>query len=69
MLRVANNTSSALIHIDWRDTVGREPWSPKQKLLIVITLFCLNTPAIIFVFFYSSNFTPRQVSLVGRDRQ
>jgi hypothetical protein len=42
-----------------------EPWSMKQKMLIVATLFCLNTPAIIFIFCYSSYFSPRQVAAVG----
>jgi len=43
----------------------REPLTPKQKLLIIITVVCLNVPAFIFIFCYSSEFTARQGAAAG----
>ena len=43
----------------------RKPLTPKQQTLFVVVIFCLNTPAAIFVFCYSSGFSPRQVAAVG----
>ncbi len=43
----------------------RAPLSPKQKALCVATAFFLNTPVFIFIFRYSSQFSPRQVGAVG----
>jgi len=43
----------------------REPLTPKQKVLCVILIFALNTPVIVFIFWYSERFSPRQVGVVG----
>ncbi len=43
----------------------RAPLTPKQKALCVATAFCLNTPIFIFIFRYSSEFSPRQVGVAG----
>ncbi len=43
----------------------REPLTPKQKALCVVLIFFLNTPILIFIFCYSSEFSPRQVGLAG----
>jgi hypothetical protein len=43
----------------------REPLTPKQKGLCVALIFVLNTPIIIFIFVYSSGFSPRQVAVAG----
>jgi hypothetical protein len=43
----------------------REPLTPKQKALCVVVTFCLNTPILIFIFCYSSEFSPRQVGVAG----
>jgi len=33
--------------------------------LCIATAFCLNAPVLIFIFRYSSEFSPRQVGFVG----
>jgi hypothetical protein len=43
----------------------REPLTPKQKALCIAVIFCLNTPILIFIFCYSSEFPPRQVGVAG----
>lgn len=43
----------------------REPLTAKQKALCVGVIACLNTPAIVFIFCYSSEFSPKQVAAVG----
>jgi hypothetical protein len=43
----------------------RAPLTPKQKALCIATAFCLNAPMLIFIFRYSSEFSPRQVGVAG----
>ncbi len=43
----------------------RAPLTPKQKALCVAVIFLLNTPILIFIFCYSSEFSPRQVGVAG----
>jgi hypothetical protein len=43
----------------------REPLTPKQKALCIALAFALNTPMFIFIFVYSSGFSPRQVAVAG----
>jgi len=43
----------------------RAPLTPKQKALCVVVIFCLNTPILIFIFCYSTEFSPRQVGVAG----
>ncbi|MFZ0279023.1 MAG: hypothetical protein WA254_08465 [Candidatus Sulfotelmatobacter sp.] len=43
----------------------RAPLTPKQKALCITLAFCLNTPILIFIFRYSSGFSPRQVGVAG----
>jgi hypothetical protein len=43
----------------------REPLKPKQKLLVVVTAFCVTIPGSIVIFRYSSEFSPRQMAVIG----
>jgi hypothetical protein len=43
----------------------RAPLTPKQKALCIAVAFCLNTPLFIFLFCYSSEFSPREVGVAG----
>jgi hypothetical protein len=43
----------------------RAPSALKQKALCIAVAFCLNTPLFIFIFCYSSEFSPRRVAVAG----
>jgi hypothetical protein len=43
----------------------REPLKAKQKLLIVITAFCLILPMFLFIVYYRDNVSPRQFAAIG----
>ena len=43
----------------------RQPLTTWQKALFVAVIFCLQTPIFIFIFCYASEFSPRQVGVVG----
>jgi hypothetical protein len=43
----------------------RAPLTPKQKVVCIAMVFFLNAPILIFIFCYSSGFSPRQVGIAG----
>ena len=43
----------------------REPFSLKQKLLIVVTAFFLYLPMLLFIIYYRDAVSPRQFAAIG----
>jgi hypothetical protein len=44
---------------------AREPFSLKQKLLIVVTAFFLYLPMLLFIIYYRDSVSPRQFAAIA----